>query len=297
MTCWHSELTTVFERIRPICKSARLYLWPAAALNAFAVSLALGVPLVPGSLVSASLCLLASFGFVLNDLWDRNVDRMNTAGRLENANRTTCRLAWGSVALLLAGGLSLAALAGWRPFLLALTVATGLTLYTILVRRVLLAATLLSAILGTSPLWGPIILWETSVSQRVWLLLLSICLMFAAREILLDVKDEVGDRLALRHTFATIFGSRIATKVAVLIVLCSTGALLRVVYQATGGLSITAASFLWSTTALFLYLTLWPALVLTATAQNSPQPIRAYITRSRAGMLVLSVLVSILLQR
>lgn len=286
------------DRIRIIWKSARPYLWPAAGINAFVVSLGLGAHPSEAILVSLSLCLLASYGFLLNDLWDRQVDRVNEARRLEHADGWTIRFAWISISLLLGVGLSIPALVGWPPFFLSLAVATGLTLYTVVVRRFLLIATLLSALLGTSPLWGPMILREGSVPNGLWQLLFVTYLMFSAREILLDVKDEEGDRVVCRHTLATVFGHGIAKQVAIILLLFASSRLLWLACDTTTDLSLPIAAFFWAVTLLFLYLTLWPASGLIGLhIPEGHQKFTAFITRSRLGMLVLSVLIGVLLFR
>ncbi len=77
-------------------------------------------------------CALSSAMYLINDLWDRSRDQLHPAKatRPIAAGLVTPATAWGTAAVLLAGGLLGAFLLGFRPGVVALAFAALLTLYT-----------------------------------------------------------------------------------------------------------------------------------------------------------------------
>lgn len=193
-------------RTVPVVRSARIYLWPAIALNVVAVSLYLGVDLTAAALMALAIPLLASFSFILNDLWDLEVDAHNCERRLNGATVAGRRLAAGAACalLLLALALLVAGL-GDRGGWLFLAVVIGSVGYTALVRSVVILAACTAAAVSLAPVWGPALVGN-GVDGFFLVVLVAAWLMLVGREILLDVKDVHGDRVGRRVTFPLIAG-------------------------------------------------------------------------------------------
>jgi 4-hydroxybenzoate polyprenyltransferase len=191
-----------------LLKSMRVYLWPAIAANALGASIASGLGWPMGLVLGVIFSLLASFGFLLNDIHDRKVDLLNNANRLEAASPALLCGAKYAAAFCLAFAIVLSSAIGPSALLISLTVATGLAIYTILVRSTLVVATSLAAILSVSPLVAPFLLASELPRQVHLLILAAAWLILFGREVLLDVKDLQGDKSAMRKTLATKLGHK-----------------------------------------------------------------------------------------
>jgi len=284
----------MLRKFKKISKSARFYLWPAVAGNAIIVSLGVGAELIDALLLGSALCCLASFGFLLNDLFDRRVDKANSAKRLEYADSSTLRGVWLAASLFLLAGLGCAASVSLNCFGVCLWISLGLTLYSAVIRPVLLAATLLSALLGTAPLWAPLILWHVRVlSPPVLTLFAGIYVMFVAREIILDIKDEKGDRVVGRHTFPTIYGGKTAGLLACFAKLAAGGVLIKAGFNLATTLPSLEGGLLLVLLAIFLYFGVLSALQISLFS-DSREEISVYVLRSRVAMAILPFLLSII---
>lgn len=205
--------------IPKLFKSARIYLWPVISANVFAISWAVDGLHSDAVFLCVALCLLASFGFVLNDIFDRSVDQKNQAGRLEAASPRLLHLAKLAAVGLVSSGLLVSSLIGFRAFAFALVVAVGLTLYTVYMRSWLVVSTALAACLSMSPLVGPIMLFGASFRAFHLYVLAAAWLVLFGREVLLDVKDIAGDQAGGRVTLATTMGGSLGSIFGVTIVL------------------------------------------------------------------------------
>src|SRR5947209_9654348 len=58
-----------------IIRSGRFYFWPIITANVVTMTLAIGGNPIQAAAFSIVISCLASFGFLLNDLWDREVDK------------------------------------------------------------------------------------------------------------------------------------------------------------------------------------------------------------------------------
>ena len=67
------------KTLKKITHSARIYLWPIILLNSIAISLSINYNLLQGAIIGISLSFISSFGFLINDIWDRPIDRINLA--------------------------------------------------------------------------------------------------------------------------------------------------------------------------------------------------------------------------
>jgi len=218
-------------------RSMRLYLWIPILLNVLGISLFLEATFVQALLLGLALCCLASFGFVINDLWDRPVDKINAAGRLEWASSESIRLAYILANLLLVVGILAAAVVGRGAVLLSAAIAIGLLLYTLLVRSVLFFATLLASALSLSPLLGPLLLFDGELSPFLTGVVTASWLTLMGREILLDVKDRLGDQIAGRLTIPIVFGEKISSRAAAFLIMVG-GLTLLVAAAATSSVPI-----------------------------------------------------------
>jgi 4-hydroxybenzoate polyprenyltransferase len=200
--------------MRTVIRSARFYFWPILVLNSTAITIAIGGDPARATLFSIAICLLSSFGFLVNDLWDRDVDYVNQARHFENEPPRTVRIGLGVAILCLVTGMVVASLLGAIEARLASFLAGGLTAYSLLLRRFLVIPTLLCSALSVSPLWAPLILWPRNVRLVHWAFLVATALILAGRETLMDIRDRKGDPVGGRRTLATVFGPAMARSVA-----------------------------------------------------------------------------------
>lgn len=283
------------SKLKLISRSARLYLWPAVICNAVVTSLVTKASAMDSALVGSTLACLASFGFILNDLLDRNVDRLNSASRLENADTSSMETASFAAALFLLVGLSIALLVTDKFFLVSAAITLGLILYSAIIRRILLAATLLSASLNTTPLWVPAIIWPSDSISLIFALTLGTYLLFMAREIILDIKDNFGDRIAGRQTFATVYGSRIAGFVASSISIAAGFVFFTLALRSTFASPMLQSYSLWLMFGLMLFMVVVPGLRVAFFSPGANELMSSYITRSRVAMVALPLVLGLIL--
>ncbi len=268
----------------------RLYFWPIIASNVVAMTLAIGGDLKRAALFSAVLSLLASFGFLLNDLWDRNVDRVNKAGHFEHSDGVTIRLGVISGAGCLMVSMGTAFWLGPSELVLASLIATALVAYTVLLRRFLVIPTVLAALLAATPLWAPLVLWPRNVNSWHGVFIAALVTLLAARETLMDVRDRYGDVAGARDTMTTVFGAKIAKVVAVILTL--SGGILLLVVVGANVVNVTVASRLGAAAVAgaILYLVVTPALGTLTDGGEERAAIQEYVLRSRAAMALLPLL-------
>lgn len=273
-----------------VIRSGRFYFWPIIAANVLAMTLSIGGDPVRALAFSIVISCLASFGFLLNDLWDRDVDRVNRAGHFENSNANTVKLGVTAGVCFLAGGLGLAYWLGPLELYTAAGIAVSLAAYTVLLRRYLLVPTILAAVLATSPLWTPLTLWAREVDRWKYLFVAAIILIVAAREIFMDARDCAGDITGRRDTFATVFGDRIAKFVAIM--LTSSASLLLVVVVAASARDLPAGNKLGvaAILAAILSLLIRPAIGTLQGGRGERATIQKYVLRSRAAMVLIPLL-------
>jgi 4-hydroxybenzoate polyprenyltransferase len=207
-----------------IVRSMRLYFWPIIILNTTTMTFAVGGDPRHGASFSIAICLLASFGFLLNDLWDRPVDKVNNSHHFENSSEKTIRIGAAVSMCCLIWGLAIASRSGSIEWRIAWLMAAGLAAYTVVLRRFLLVPTLLAGLLAAAPLWAPLVRWPRDVRPSHWLFVAGVVLLLAARETLMDVRDRRGDEVGERCTMATLFGPVMA-KFAACMLLISGAAL------------------------------------------------------------------------
>src|SRR5688572_25169082 len=100
-------------------RCGRFYFWPLITANTTAMTRVVGGNMASALELSIVICALASFGFLLNDLWDRVVDRVNNSGHFERSDPKTILIGKCLAACLLTLGLGLAASIGLFAFAIA----------------------------------------------------------------------------------------------------------------------------------------------------------------------------------
>ncbi len=200
--------------LKTVGKSARVRLWPFIAANAVCMSIAREASIGDSLRLGMMLSLLASYGFIVNDLKDRSIDATNNESRLQNADASTLVSVASAAGFALLVAFLAAAQINFEAVLFTAALTLGLTAYSVFVRRLLLAATLLSAALSTSPLWVPVLLFHDGPVPFHLLIISAGYLLIMSREIVLDTKDRHGDALGSRRTFATVFGAAFAYRLA-----------------------------------------------------------------------------------
>jgi 4-hydroxybenzoate polyprenyltransferase len=276
--------------LRTVIRSARLYFWPIVVLNAGAMAAAVGGDVRRGVCFSLVVCLLASFGYLINDLWDRAVDLVNGARRFANSDRRTIRLGLVAAIACLVAGLGLALLLGPMEVAVGCFLALGLVAYSALLRRYLVAPTVLASVLAAAPLWGPLILWPRNVAPIHWTFVAAMVLVLAARETLKDVRDRVGDAAGARKTVATVFGPGMAKAASAALLVAGAALLGSILIDEALDVTAERRLALAGAGALVLCLVLAPAKAAIAGGGRDgadPAAIRRFVVQSRLAMAVL----------
>lgn len=150
-------------------------------------------------LSTAALALVIAAGYVLNDVFDYAVDRLNSPQRPLPSGRVSRRAAGVAGAVLLLLGLTLAAMCRWQYLIVLGIVAAALVVYDLYSKQFGVIKQLLVAALMTSiyPLAVAQTGWPTGSRAgslavfSAWLLLTSF-----GYEVLKDIRDARGDALA-----------------------------------------------------------------------------------------------------
>jgi 4-hydroxybenzoate polyprenyltransferase len=244
--------------------------------------MAIGGDLKRALVFSLAVSCLASFGFLLNDLWDRQIDRLNKAGHFEHSGALAMAVGILGAILFLLGGILLSFWLGPSELRLGIGIAVALVTYSVFLRKVLLVPTLVAAVLAATPLWGPLLLWTKTFDHSRWAFVVAIILMILGREILMDVRDRYGDVLGGRETLPTVFGLRIAKTVAILLSISASLILIASISSRFASMSTQGAVGSAIITGMLLYLVLQSAVQTLNT--DDRQAIQHYVFRSRIAM-------------
>lgn len=190
------NFTLFLQSMRPI-------LWPVISFNAICVAISVGQSPQMGLAYGLVLSLLASFGFVVNDLNDKVIDGLNNTQRLQGLKGAEHRLALIMAWVVLSVALGISALVSPMTFAAAAAIACGLVLYTYVVRPILFLSNILAAVVIASPCWLPLVDNSTAVSSTHVIILITAVGLACSREMILDLKDRRGDKLGGRSTIAT----------------------------------------------------------------------------------------------
>ena len=271
-------------------------LWLPIMVNVIVLTITLKHSIWEALTLGLSLCFIASYGFLINDLRDLQADRYNKAGKLENAPDNILRLASNASVLFLTLGLSLVAVFQFYSFLGVLMIAGGLTVYTFWIRPKLYLANVLAAFLASSPLWLPNLafLHAPDIAQ-IGILAVAVLLLLG-REIIFDIADHFGDARMKRRTISIVSGDRFARRIAVAMQFSGCGLLIGLALLQGGQMSILPQLLLYASCGVFVLL------VVSANMKVIARPMEAslkriFTMRTRLAMLVLPVLLFLLIHR
>jgi 4-hydroxybenzoate polyprenyltransferase len=280
--------------MKTVARSMRLYFWPVLYLNAVAMTAAIRGDVGRGAEFSVAICLLASYGFLLNDLWDRKIDRVNQSRHFENSQPRTLVAGGLTTVACLGLGIGMASHLGPMELRIAWLLAVGLAAYTIVLRRYLLLPTLLASFLAASPLWAPLVLWPAEVRLMHWIFVMAMILLLAGRETLMDVRDRKGDRFVRRNTLPIVFGSRIAAFAAGTLIISGTTLLSFVLLADIVNLGIVARLAAFFVACVVAGLVMAPALRAIKVVRNNSEDraaIQRFVLQSRTAMAFLPLLI------
>jgi 4-hydroxybenzoate polyprenyltransferase len=237
------------------------------------------------TLIALSLCCVASYGFLINDCEDMFVDRINNSNRLENANKSELKCVWLTSFILLAVAFALSLTLGARSGIIIGLVSIGLTVYTFYARKKLIFATVLAAVLSSTPLWTPGLIFDSHLSfSKIGVICIAVFLLMG-REILFDVADVQGDSHGMRRTFATVFSKEFALRIAISLNFFGAGLLCLMLIL---GIKDSSRFVAWTGAALFCWLIFLPLFNLRNDLE-SPNRLDAFTQRSRLAMLLLPI--------
>lgn len=283
--------------MKTVVNSARFYFFPIIAANMVAMTISIGENPFRAAMYSVAISFLSSFGFLLNDLWDRDVDRANQAGHFENSDSSTITIGIIAMIVFLIAGVSLAYWIGSPEFILACCIAFSLVAYTVLLRKLLFIPTIVTAILASSPLWIPLVLWEKNFDKGKAIFIVAIIIMIAAREIFMDTRDRVGDIVGGRDTFATVFSARIAKFVGVILTVSACVPFIISILSSAYDFSTSSQLLVLGIVGIILYLLVHSAIGTVLNPQAERAAIQNYVFRSRLAMALIPVLVLLLWNR
>ncbi len=196
------------------------------------------LPINIGAFVAAMLSTLciSNGGFIVNDILDLAIDRINRPDRPLAAGRVPVTLAWVLYILYTIIGVGIAVAINPATGAIAVLIAAGLFLYSYRLKKRLLIGHIVVALIPT--------LYTIPITFSA----------FIAREILKTVPDAEGDRAYGVDNLTTRFGSRFAMRLAqIMFALCALSLpLLRLVWSLNPGFLIIVILIVWPLTGFFL---------------------------------------------
>lgn len=270
---------------------SRPHLWLFIALNTTVTGVAAGLTASYALIFGFCLCLLAAFGFILNDLVDRQIDSDIHPDRLSSADHVTLRLAHLSLWIILLFSLTISYSLGARAGAVAISIAITLSAYSLVFRKQLLVATIICSASSISPLWAPYIISGSVIPSFHLAIVAAGFVLLASREITLDVKDVAGDLVGKRHTIATIMGPRIS--MIVVVILTTAGYLTLFVTCVWRALSfpLAAAALVMIGLGGVAWLTIWPTARLVLSQQRDMQLVDIYVLQTRRAMALIPLFI------
>ena len=155
---------------------------------------------------------ITSFGNVLNDIFDIEIDRINKPQRPLAKGEIKITYAGYTLVILLLLGLIFAAKCGKPIFLIAVFATLLLIAYSLYLKRIFIVNNFVISLLGGLPFIVGGILANNIKSSLVPFGLAF--LYHFGREILKDLEDKLGDAVYKVMTFATKLGVKIGSKIA-----------------------------------------------------------------------------------
>jgi geranylgeranylglycerol-phosphate geranylgeranyltransferase len=233
----------------------------AVAIGYLAVVWYYGLSVNGGAFITAVLATmcLSNGGFIVNDIFDLEIDRINRPDRPLAAGRVSVSAAWILYGIYTIVGIILAGLNGPALGLLGAVIAVGLFLYSYdLKKRFLLG----HIIIG---MFGGLLLPFGGLAAGSTVLFLTFPITFSAffgREVLKTVPDAEGDRANGVVNITTRYGAPTAVRVTqVTLVICA--------------LALPALRLFWTLNNWYLgavLLVIWPVTALLLTRLSKPDP-------------------------
>ena len=263
--------------------SARPVLWPSIVLSSIASVHHLGGSVQTGALLGIVLLLAASYGFIINDIEDREIDSLNGIDRLQSLGNSDSGRMARLARLIAVVSCGLAYMVSPLTLLVETFIVYLLWVYTKKARKIFLVANILCCFVSSSPIWMPmLILNRFSTCLLFWLF--TAFLLMLSREIVFDASDALGDAAGGRKTIATRCGPQLAVDIAKLI---HSGALISAVVALTSGLQFTQRSGVYAAVGIILigFLALaWRELVLLSS--KHPVTDKKYVILTRIAMIL-----------
>ena len=161
--------------------------------------------------------LAASGGFALNDYYDLPKDRINKPYRAIPSGKLTANFAFtfGIVLLSLAVLISFFVYRNNAQLLIYLVSIAGAGLYSLVVKYLSLSKTILTAAISVLPMIY--VIDALSYPPAYFLIPVGGLFFLLGRELLMDIRDMVGDRLSQMTTLPMVMGSRLTALIAFLL--------------------------------------------------------------------------------
>ena len=152
-----------------------------------------------------SLYLVLSAGYILNDVCDIAVDKINCPDKILPAQKMSKSNALISVVLMFTAGLILSALCGWKFFAVMTLITISLIIYDLYSKKIWLFKNVLVAILATSLYPLAFTLADPVITPRVKVLFIHPIWFFLTTlgyEMLKDIQDTKGDSIVTKPRIA-----------------------------------------------------------------------------------------------
>jgi geranylgeranylglycerol-phosphate geranylgeranyltransferase len=212
------------------------------------------IPINVGALVAAALATLfiSNGGFIVNDIIDLPIDRINRPDRPLAAGRVPVSLAWALYGLYTTVGIVLALAINPATGAIAVAIAAGLFLYSYTLKKRFLIGHLVVAASGSL-----LFLFGGMAAGHLLPTLYTIPVTFSAfiaREVLKTVPDAEGDRANGVDNITTRYGQRFAIRLAqFMFALCALSLpLLRLVWSLNAWFLVAVVVVIWPMTAFFV---------------------------------------------
>lgn len=188
-------------------KHLRLFWWPFILFATTVTTLMVADNIMWKNVIvlSVSLCFVASFACLHNDLIDQECDRINqNNGKgyfIRKTNKNVINLL---LIIFFLTPLFLAGLISPKLFIFILIILCALLIYNYL-KYLSPLSILLSSFSCLSPIFLPVILWSNNPSLYL-IPIISISMLVISREIIADIYDNEGDKVAGKKTIPIIIG-------------------------------------------------------------------------------------------
>jgi geranylgeranylglycerol-phosphate geranylgeranyltransferase len=199
----------------------------------------------------ATLCI-SNAGFIVNDILDIAIDRINRPDRPLAAGKVSVGTAWGLYAVYNLFGIGLAVAISISLGIAAVAIAGGLLLYSAILKKQFVIGHLMIAVLGgvLFPFGG---LAAGHLFPAIYAFPVTFFAFFA-REVLKTIPDAEGDKANGVTNITTRYGAGVSTRLAqIMLTLCALSLpLLRIVWALNGWFWAATALVIWPLTVFFL---------------------------------------------